>query len=168
MNTAFERNQQREEWLTPKWLIDALAPFDLDPCASVVRPWPTAKQHYTIQDNGLLKPWAGFTYCNPPYGRQTSKWLRRMAEHNNGIALTFARTETAQFFESVWTKASCVVFIRSRLIFVDTDGKPALNKDGRPQGAGAPSVLIGYGPEGFRRLMSRDIPGRFVNLWPRM
>jgi hypothetical protein len=111
-----------------------------------------------------MLPWAGFVWCNPPYGRQTSKWLRRMAEHNNGIALTFARTETKQFFESVWPKASCLLFIKSRLAFVDTNGKPALTKSGQPQTGGAPSVLIGYGAEAFRRLTSRTIPGWFINL----
>jgi hypothetical protein len=25
--------------LTPRWIIDALGPFDLDPCAATVRPW---------------------------------------------------------------------------------------------------------------------------------
>jgi len=32
----------KDEWLTPPDIIKALGPFDLDPCAPIVRPWPTA------------------------------------------------------------------------------------------------------------------------------
>lgn len=31
----------KDEWLTPPWLLSRLGSFDLDPCASVNRPWPT-------------------------------------------------------------------------------------------------------------------------------
>ena len=61
----------KDEWLTPPEIIDALggpASFDLDPCAPVTRPWPTAKEHFTIIDNGLTKPWRGRIWFNPPYG----------------------------------------------------------------------------------------------------
>ncbi len=37
--------------------------------------------------------------------------MKKMADHNNGIALSFARTETAWFFESVWGRASAILFI---------------------------------------------------------
>lgn len=168
MNTAFEREAQKEEWLTPRHIIEALAPFDLDPCASVIQPWKTASLTYTIHDNGLLKRWekAGsmekpFVWCNPPYGNQTRHWFKRMAEHNHGIALTFARTETKMFFESVWPKARCVLFIEARLSFCDVTGK-AIGS------AGAPSVLIGYGIESMSRLLhaarTKSIQGKIVEL----
>lgn len=60
MNTAFERIKQgKEEWLTPKYIIDALGKFDLDPCSPIHRPWPTAHNHYTIEDDGLSTDWKG-------------------------------------------------------------------------------------------------------------
>ena len=37
-----------DEHLTPPWLIQSVGPFDLDPCAPIKRPWPTAKHHYTV------------------------------------------------------------------------------------------------------------------------
>jgi hypothetical protein len=163
MNTSFERKAQKEEWITPRHIIDALGPFDLDPCSSIVRPWPTADTHFTREDNGLMKPWAGMIWMNPPYGNQTQRWFRRMVEHGNGIALTFARTETKMFFESVWGKASANFFIKKRLIFLDTQGNPKLDKHGRPQGAGAPSVLIAYGPEAYARLVKAKLQGWFIS-----
>lgn len=36
-----------DEWLTPPDMILSLGSFDLDPCAPVTRPWPTAQQHLT-------------------------------------------------------------------------------------------------------------------------
>lgn len=58
----------KDEWLTPPEIIKALGQFDLDPCAPVVRPWDTAERHYSIKDNGLMLPWSGRVWCNPPYG----------------------------------------------------------------------------------------------------
>ena len=60
----------KDEWLTPPHILSALGKFDLDPCASVARPWGTAAVHYTREDNGLTKPWLGRVWCNPPYGRE--------------------------------------------------------------------------------------------------
>lgn len=37
-----------DEWLTPKWLVDRLGPFDLDPCSPINRPWATAARHFTV------------------------------------------------------------------------------------------------------------------------
>lgn len=146
MNTSFERGAMNDEWLTPRFLIDSLGPFDLDPCASVVRPWPTAKKHYTIRDNGLLHQWSGFVWCNPPYGKKAAVWLKRMAEHNNGLALIFARTETAWWHDSIFPAARAVLFIRGRLTFVDTKGRVPKKT------AGSPSALVAYGREAKARL----------------
>jgi hypothetical protein len=99
---------QKDEWLTPPEIILALGAFDLDPCAPITRPWPVAKQHYTIADDGLRMPWHGRVWCNPPYGRAVDDWLARLAEHGRGTALTFARTETA-FFCRVWQRASAIL-----------------------------------------------------------
>jgi hypothetical protein len=155
MNTTFDRQAGKDEWLTPKYITDALAPFDLDPSASIVRPWEIAAKCYTIEDNGLFKPWDGFVWNNPPYGNETQKWFRRMAEHNNGISLTFARTETRMFFDSVWGKASAMLFLKRRIAFCDTTGKPA-------SGAGAPSVLIAYGAVAAERLRQSKLEGALV------
>lgn len=148
------------DWLTPPEIIDALGPFDLDPCASVRQPWPTAKEMLTVADDGLAWDWHGCVWLNPPYGPHVWAWLDKLADHGNGIALIFARTETKEFFRTVWERASCLFFIKGRLHFHRpvTGKRAAFN-------AGAPSVLVGYGPEACRRLRSlTKIPGRFVSL----
>ena len=149
---------QRDEWLTPPHVVKALGRFDLDPCASVRRPWATATHHFTIHDNGLAKPWAGRIWLNPPYGASTGKWLQRLAEHGDGVALIFARTETATFFPWVWEHASALLFLKGRLHFHFSDGTRAkLN-------AGAPSVLVAYGDANAEALQLSGLPGRVVML----
>ncbi|KKN15089.1 hypothetical protein LCGC14_0989640 [marine sediment metagenome] len=148
----------KDEWLTPPEIIKQLGPFDLDPCAPINRPWPTAEKHYTINDNGLLQSWTGFVWCNPPYGLEAARWLERMAMHNHGIALIFARTETKMFFDYVWGKAEALMFFCGRLYFYHVDGTKA------KANAGAPSVLIAYGGEAKRRLYRSYISGHYVEL----
>ncbi len=147
-----------DSWITPKPLIDALGPFDLDPCACIPQPWPCAARQYTEVDDGLMLPWEGLVYCNPPYGRSTEAWLNRMAMHGNGIALVFARTETRMFFRYVWPHAAAILFLRGRVTFFRPDGSMS------PAGhnSGGPSCLIAYGPVATERLRRNADLGAFV------
>ena len=149
------RARGKDEWLTPRNIVTALGPFDLDPCSPIKRPWPTAAHHFTILDNGLSKPWIGRIWLNPPYGRATIHWLRRLKDHGNGIALVFARTETALFFQCIWPYASAVLFLKGRLAFCHVDGSSAGH-------AGAPSCLVAYGKQNAAALQTADLPGVFV------
>lgn len=137
---------QSVDWLTPPWIVVALGPFDLDPCAAVDQPWRTADVQWTVFDDGLARPWHGLVWLNPPYGRETGKWVRRLARYGNGIACIFARTETKIFFPWVWEYATAVFFFRGRLHFYTVDGKRAHGN------AGGPSVLVAYGMECAARL----------------
>jgi hypothetical protein len=137
-----------DDWITPKWLVDRLGPFDLDPCACIPQPWPCATRQYTIEDNGLMLPWEGMVWCNPPYGRSTAAWLDRLSLHGNGVALVFARTETSCFFGSVWPRASALLFLRGRLTF----HYPLGNAPKAGHNSGGPSVLIAYGSAAAERL----------------
>ena len=147
-----------DEWLAPPWILEALGPFDLDPCSPVVRPWDTARRHYTMADDGFNRPWRGRVWLNPPYGRHTNRWLAKLAEHGNGVALIFARTETIMFFRHVWPRATAVLFLEGRLTFHLPDGSKAGGN------AGGPSVLIAYGPANAATLASAGIKGKYVHL----
>lgn len=147
-----------DEWLTPPHIINALGPFDLDPCAAPEpRPWPTARRHYTKADvSGLMLPWEGRVWLNPPYGKETARWLAKLAEHGTGTALIFARTETEFFFEHVWAKADAVLFVRGRLHFHLPDGTRA------PHNSGGPSVLVAYGKADAEALRDSGLDGHFI------
>ena len=156
LNTA-----NADEWLTPQNILNALGPFDLDPCAPINRPWDMAARHYTVADDGLSKPWAGRIWLNPPYGTHTFEWMERLAEHQEGLALIFARTETRGFHSTIWNKAHSVFFFRGRLRFCRVDGSQA-------QSANAPSCLVSYSEADTGAIMRAqdrgDIHGRLCLL----
>lgn len=143
-------------WLTPPRIINALGPFDLDPCAAPEpRPWPTAWVHYAEADtDGLGSPWFGTVWVNPPYGDKAEAWLHRLAEHGEGIALVFARTETL-WFQRVARHDWLLFFPLGRLTFHKADGTRGGGN------AGAPSVFLAIGEESKRRLRDCGMAGFF-------
>jgi len=147
-----------DEWLTPPNITKALGPFDLDPCSpGDRRPRDTAARHYALPDDGLTLPWSGRVWLNPPYGRETFKWLERLAGHGSGLALIFARTETAGFHRWVWQQADSVLFLKGRLKFYRVDGT-------RGQNANAPSCLVSYTEFDTTMLEISNLPGQLVRL----
>lgn len=115
MAKSFNSNtDNKEDWLTPPEIIQSLGQFDLDPCSPLSRPWDTASHHLTIEDDGLSCGWVGRVWLNPPYGNKTFKWIERLCQHRNGIALIFARTETIGFHEQIWDKADGIFFFKGR------------------------------------------------------
>jgi hypothetical protein len=145
-----------DTWLTPPAILSELGTFDLDPCAAPSpRAWATAKSHIELPEDGLAIPWAGRVWLNPPYGRDIGAWLEKMAKHGNGIALTFARTET-DAWGWVWPYAAGVLFIAGRLHFCLPDGTRAKGN------AGGPSALIAYSESDFQILKDSSIRGALV------
>lgn len=140
---TFERPNHglTDEWHTPQWLLDALGPFDDDPCLPG-------------RGDGLTRPWEGSVWLNPPY-RQVKPFLKKMVEHGDGVALVFARTETKWAHEYVWPHASAVFFFKGRLHFLRNGTEKAGN-------AGAPNMLAIYGSHNIPRV--RNIPGVLVRV----
>lgn len=147
-----------DSWITPKHILKALGQFDLDPCACTPQPWATAETMWTFDDDGYSREWVGRAFVNPPYGPLTIKWMRKLADHGNGIALIFARTETKMFFETVWRRATGCLFLEGRLFFCYPDGTPAKSN------SGGPSVLVAYGEHNYQALLDSQLSGHPVRL----
>ncbi len=164
MGSHQSHDMGKDEWLTPPEIIRALGTFDLDPCAPLKskRPWDTAISHFTIDDDGLSKKWHGRVWLNPPYGDQTERWLEKLANHGNGIALIFARTETATWRRQIWGRADAILFIQGRLHFYHASGVKAKHN------AGAPSALIAYGCSNVAALERCGITGVLVPRWQKI
>lgn len=146
-----------QSWITPKFIIDDLGPFDLDPCACDPQPWPCAIDQWT--KDGLSFQWHGFVWLNPPFHRyEVGSWMERMARHGNGIALVHARTE-AEWFDPVWRHADAIGFLKDRLYFHYPDGRRA------DANSGAPAVLAAFGLEAAGRLQLSTIPMNIVTDW---
>lgn len=140
------------EWYTPPEIFERLGPFDLDPCSpGAGKSFVPATHHYTIVDDGLTQPWGdSYAWVNPPYGSETGRWMRKLAQHGNGIALVFARTDV-KWFHEIAHLASAITFVSGRIRFYQ--GSTA-NRGGTP---GAGSMLIGFGERARRELLSSDL-----------
>ena len=132
------------EWYTPPSIFEALGlNFDTDPCAP---PLPLADWlpvHRRYSEGGLERPWGGRVWLNPPYATETGKWVGRLAEHGDGIALVFTRLDTPWAQEAL-RGCSAVCFIAGRVNFIPGPGAPLARSDRRSR-AGAPSMLLAFG-----------------------
>jgi hypothetical protein len=148
-----------QSWITPKHIIDALGPFDTDPCAASPQPWPCAGYNISKQQNGLALQWCGLVWLNPPFHRyEVGQWVARMAAHNHGIALLHARTE-AEWFLPCWEHARSMLFLADRLYFHYPDGRRA------EANSGAPAVLAAFGDVAHQRLVDSRLKGALVSKW---
>lgn len=152
------------DWLSPPEWLRALGPFDLDPCCPPLMPWKTATVMLTEQQDGMWTPWEGRVWCNPPYGPPTviDPWLERMALHDHGTLLTFARTETRAWFRFIWPRAIGILFVEGRPHFHLPTGERA------PGNSGGPVALCAFGEHDWHALdwaaKSHQIPGWLVKL----
>lgn len=153
---------QTHVWLTPRWILDALGPFDLDPCAAPEpRPWPTATKMITLPEDGFAALWHDRVWLNPPYGKHVARWVGKLADHGRGMALLFGRHETVWFQNSVLQRATAILFIKGRISFCLPDGTTPKREGGNAD-AGAPSVLVAYGDDDAYLLEASGIPGTWV------
>ena len=140
--------QKSNEWYTPARYIEAarevMNGIDLDPasCAEanqVVK----ASLYYSKKDNGLVQPWYGNVWLNPPYGRihpeltgSTRSWQplfiqKLIEEYTRGnvkqaILLLLGNAMFKQWFPPLWGYPLCfhptsIAFIRPGRKHHDTD-----------------------------------------------
>ena len=129
MNEAL-LSSKKMDWITPQDFFDKLNEefhFTLDTACSAQN--AKCKNFYDEEKDGLAQSWAteGATWCNPPYGRQIGKWVKKAYEESlkvdNPIVLLIpARTDTSYFHDYIFGKAE-VRFVRGRLKFIGDDGK---------------------------------------------
>ena len=113
------------EWATPQKLFDELNDefhFTLDPCSTHEN--AKCERHYTKEDDGLSQDWGGqVVFCNPPYGRELPKWVKKCHDESKMGAIVVmlipSRTDTAWFHDYIYGKAE-IRFIRGRLKFGDS------------------------------------------------
>ena len=118
MKTDVLFSSKTDMWETPQDFFDQLDAefhFDLDACA--VAENAKCARYFTPEMDSLKQEWTGTVWCNPPYGRQIGKWIKKAAESNATVVmLIHARTDTAWFHDYIYGKAE-IRFIRGRLRF---------------------------------------------------
>jgi phage N-6-adenine-methyltransferase len=142
------------EWRTPRALfleLDKHFGFTLDVCAT---PGNTqCVQFFSPEQDGLVQSWAGnICWCNPPYGREIGRWLRKAYEEGlkgvTTVCLIPARTDTIWWHEYVMRGA--IHLIRGRLRF-----------EGAESSAPFPSAIVVFGYD-----MLSESKERAMTPWP--
>lgn len=108
-------------WSTPDDFFAELEKefhFTLDVCATADN--AKCDDYYTEAMDGLSLKWDGIVWCNPPYGRNINKWIKKAINAALGgatvVMLLPARTDTKWFHELVYRRAE-IRFVRGRLKF---------------------------------------------------
>ncbi len=108
------------EWSTPQNFFNELNKefkFTLDPCADKTN--AKCHKYFTKEDDGLSKSWDNENvFCNPPYGRDIGKWVKKASDTTGGVVVMLipARTDTKYFHQYIYNKSE-IRFIKGRLKF---------------------------------------------------
>lgn len=152
MKTHYKTVGDTDNWITPKYITDALGVFDLDPCAHTQMPWFHAKKSYTILDDGLTQDWIGRVWLNPPFNQYIiGAWMEKMSEHKNGVMLISAACETKRFKKHVWNKATGICFLDHRPHFRLPNGEKAITNSGQTM------CLISYDEKNLQSMIDSKL-----------
>ena len=118
--SAWEAAGKSDDWLTPKYVFDAMAvDFDLDVAGHPLSHVPCTTW---IGAEGLTQDWKGFVWMNPPFGGRNGiePWLSKFIVHGNGVALTPDRT-SAPWFQRAAYCMDAVLFVSPKIKFERPD-----------------------------------------------
>jgi hypothetical protein len=143
-----------DDYWTPKWVFDALGlQFELDVACPPEGPLHTpCKAYYTQTDDGLIQPWKGLIFMNPPYSNPTP-WVKKWLNHADGIAvLGFNRGRWAN---EMWqSNAKCAMLAltedKSKLFQFDTP-------EGIPRGIFMPIHVWAIGKTAIKALQNSGL-----------
>ena len=120
MNTELMFSSKTDLWATPQDFFNKLNNefwFTLDPCST--KDNHKCDKYFTKEQDGLKQSRDNeIVYCNPPYGRELKKWVKKWSEIKKGITVMLlpARTDTSRFHDYIYNKAE-IRFVKGRLKF---------------------------------------------------
>ena len=135
-----------DQWCTPKWLADALGPFDLDPCSNLGSHIQATRCALDHEDegfrDGLKHGWIrrdgrpDSVFVNPPYSN-VGPWAARLVNHQGPWVALLKLDPTTRWWAHLMTANPTVAPFRKRIRFEgkQTDGSDATT-------ANFPSVLV--------------------------
>lgn len=150
MNKEVMFSSKNQEWETPDDLfkmLDMEFNFQMDLAANEEN--AKCKVFVTEEMDSLKFDWLNNfgTRCmwlNPPYGRGIKDWIKKCDEEAQKgakiVALLPARTDTKWFHNHIYRKYE-VRFLKGRIYF-EINGKPILDKNGKPTAAPFPSMIV--------------------------
>lgn len=162
-------SHRSEEYDTPAHVLGlaraVLGVIDLDPASNhEAQKGVRAARYFTKDDDGLLYPWKGRVWLNPPYGKTAGKsnqelWSQRLVdEYQNGEvteALLLVKAALGyKWFEELF-RLWPVCFMRDRLSFILDSGED--------DGQSKQGTAIFYFGENFMRFAQTFRPmGRII------
>lgn len=145
----WEKQGMSDVWYTPSYIFKALeVEFDLDVASPDDKALTDVPAKKFIEKNSLECQWDGFVWMNPPFGGRNAidKWIKKLIQHGDGIALTPDRTSTA-WWQNAADRADCILFIKGKVKFISGSGKP----NNSPSTG---TTLFGYGKNAVSALTS--------------
>ena len=136
------QNSGENEWYTPAQFIESarlvMGSIDTDPASSpIANATVKATRFFTKDEDGLKQKWEGNVWMNPPYAQPLmSQFAEAISEKfeiceiQQAIILVNNATET-QWFQRMASVASAVCFPKSRVKFLDPNGKPGAPLQGQ-------------------------------------
>lgn len=121
-----DASDESDGWYTPTWMVDAarlvLGSIDTDPatCAAA-QAIVQAKTWYTATENGLVQPWHGRVWCNPPYS-DPLPWVARMTAlyqaHTIDAGMMLLNCSCSpSWAQLLWRHATAVCLLGKRINF---------------------------------------------------
>lgn len=136
------QNSGENEWYTPPQFIESarlvMGSIDTDPASNpIANATVKATRFFTKDEDGLKQKWQGNVWVNPPYAQPLmSQFAEAISdkfetgEIEQAIILVNNATET-QWFQRMASVASAVCFPKSRVKFLDPNGKPGAPLQGQ-------------------------------------
>ena len=134
---------------TPKYIYEALGPFDLDPCAGPETSIAKVNWWDGRGEDGLALEWQGLVYCNPPFSEK-EKWITKFLQHGNGI-LILPERGSAPWFGPLAQAAGKYFVMGKKINFI---GGSSSNNVG--------SCLFPLGDVAVERIRESNLPGHLV------
>lgn len=111
-------------WETPQEFFNEMnKEFDFTTDVCAIPENAKCDCYFTPQVDGLKIAWTGRCWCNPPYGREIGKWVKKASDEvTRGIPLCVmllpARTDTKWFHDYIYNKSNVEIrFLKGRLKF---------------------------------------------------
>lgn len=127
-----------DRWLTPADIAALLGRFDLDVCSEAGGSHIQADRYYSLDrgEDGLVLPWEGRVFCNPPYSAPLA-WARRLAAHPGPWVALVKMDPTTRWWRALFEPGVYYAPFNHRLRYEDRTGETP-----RTYTARFPSVLV--------------------------
>ena len=131
LNDQLIQQSNSNEWYTPAKYIEAarrvMGSIDVDPASNpVANEVIKAAEYYTIETNGLDKPWPGNVWLNPPYGKLSGHFVEILIDQfsqgitRQAVVLVNSHATETGWFAPLWNYLLC--FTDHRIDFYSLTG----------------------------------------------